>query len=163
MNGARLPGDGRCFHGSFLADLDIGTVPHRAHGGEDSRQPGGHQRTERDQCRRCSAPCCHRIRALHAVVAVVFSQGICESLTYEEIQERFPQEFAWRDQDKLKYRYPHGESYLDLLQRVDSVVLALLTSSDVLVVSHQAVLRCVMAYFKGTKPGKQSEMERERG
>lgn len=84
------------------------------------------------------------------------TQGICESLTYEEIQERFPQEFAWRDQDKLKYRYPHGESYLDLLQRVDSVVLALLTSSDVLVVSHQAVLRCVMAYFKGTKPGKMS-------
>lgn len=42
--------------------------------------------------------------------------GICEGLTYEEIQEKFPQEFAWRDQDKLKYRYPHGESYLDLLQ-----------------------------------------------
>lgn len=80
-------------------------------------------------------------------------QGICEGLTYEEIHERFPQEFAWRDQDKLKYRYPHGESYLDLLQRVDSVVQALLTQSEVLVVSHQAVLRCIMAYFKGSKPG----------
>lgn len=78
--------------------------------------------------------------------------GICEGLTYEEIQERFPQEFAWRDQDKFKYRYPHGESYLDLLQRVDSVVQALLGNTDVLVVSHQAVLRCIMAYFKGTKP-----------
>lgn len=81
------------------------------------------------------------------------SKGICESLTYEEIQERFPQEFAWRDQDKLKYRYPHGESYLDLLQRVDSVVQALLTKTEVLVVSHQAVLRCIMAYFKGCTPG----------
>lgn len=80
--------------------------------------------------------------------------GICEGLTYEEIQERFPQEFAWRDQDKFKYRYPHGESYLDLLQRVDSVVQALLANTDVLVVSHQAVLRCIMAYFKGTRPGK---------
>lgn len=80
--------------------------------------------------------------------------GICEGLTYEEIQERFPQEFAWRDQDKFKYRYPHGESYLDLLQRVDCVVQALLGNTDVLVVSHQAVLRCIMAYFKGTKPGK---------
>lgn len=28
--------------------------------------------------------------------------GICESLTYEEIQETYPSEFAWRDQDKLK-------------------------------------------------------------
>jgi 6-phosphofructo-2-kinase / fructose-2,6-biphosphatase 3 len=76
--------------------------------------------------------------------------GICEGLTYEEIQERFPQEFAWRDQDKLKYRYPHGESYLDLLKRVDGVVQALLTKTDVLVVSHQAVLRTIMAYFLGS-------------
>ncbi|XP_059619083.1 6-phosphofructo-2-kinase/fructose-2,6-bisphosphatase-like isoform X2 [Phlebotomus argentipes] len=78
--------------------------------------------------------------------------GICEGLTYEEIQERFPQEFAWRDQDKLKYRYPHGESYLDLLQRVDNVIQGLITASEVLVVSHQAVLRCIMAYFMGTTP-----------
>lgn len=84
--------------------------------------------------------------------------GICEGLTYEEIQERFPSEFAWRDQDKLKYRYPHGESYLDLLQRVDGVVQALLLNTDVLVVSHQAVLRCIMAYFKGSKPGKLVEV-----
>lgn len=77
--------------------------------------------------------------------------GICESLTYEEIQETFPSEFAWRDQDKLKYRYPHGESYLDLLQRVDGVVQALLLNTDVLVVSHQAVLRCILSYFKGSK------------
>lgn len=80
--------------------------------------------------------------------------GICEGLTYEEIQEKFPSEFAWRDQDKLKYRYPHGESYLDLLQRTEDVVLALLTTTETLVVSHQAVLRCIMAYFTATKPGK---------
>lgn len=85
---------------------------------------------------------------------LLFFQGICEGLTYEEIQERFPQEFAWRDQDKLKYRYPHGESYLDLLQRVDGVVQGLLTKTEVLVVSHQAVLRCIMAYFMGSEPGK---------
>jgi 6-phosphofructo-2-kinase / fructose-2,6-biphosphatase 3 len=83
--------------------------------------------------------------------------GICEGLTYEEIQERYPMEFAWRDQDKLKFRYPHGESYLDLLQRVDGVVQALLLNTAVLVVSHQAVLRCILAYFKGSKPGKQAE------
>lgn len=82
--------------------------------------------------------------------------GICEGLTYEEIQERFPQEFVWRDQDKLKYRYPHGESYLDLLQRVDSVIQGLFTMSEVLLVSHQAVLRCIMAFFHGTKPGEVS-------
>lgn len=36
-------------------------------------------------------------------------------MTYEEIQEKYPQEFALRDQDKFHYRYPSGEvSYLPL-------------------------------------------------
>lgn len=34
---------------------------------------------------------------------------MCEELTYEEIQENFPEEFAMRDQDKYRYRYPKGE------------------------------------------------------
>ncbi|XP_012991879.2 6-phosphofructo-2-kinase/fructose-2,6-bisphosphatase 1 isoform X7 [Esox lucius] len=32
--------------------------------------------------------------------------GVCEELTYEEIQEKHPEEFALRDQDKYRYRYP---------------------------------------------------------
>jgi hypothetical protein len=36
-------------------------------------------------------------------------QGICEGLTYVEIAERFPEEFAARDQAKYYYRYPGGE------------------------------------------------------
>ncbi|XP_072705127.1 6-phosphofructo-2-kinase/fructose-2,6-bisphosphatase 1 [Ciconia boyciana] len=39
--------------------------------------------------------------------------GVCEEMTYEEIQERYPQEFALRDQDKYRYRYPKGEVNLD--------------------------------------------------
>ena len=30
-------------------------------------------------------------------------------MTYAEIQENFPEEFALRDQDKYFYRYPMGE------------------------------------------------------
>lgn len=36
-------------------------------------------------------------------------QGVCEGMTYAEIQENFPEEFALRDQDKYFYRYPMGE------------------------------------------------------
>lgn len=36
-------------------------------------------------------------------------QGVCEELMYEEIQQRHPLEFALRDQDKYRYRYPKGE------------------------------------------------------
>ncbi|XP_056886965.1 6-phosphofructo-2-kinase/fructose-2,6-bisphosphatase 4b isoform X5 [Takifugu flavidus] len=35
--------------------------------------------------------------------------GVCEEMMYEEIQEHFPLEFALRDQDKYRYRYPKGE------------------------------------------------------
>ncbi|XP_067226540.1 6-phosphofructo-2-kinase/fructose-2,6-bisphosphatase isoform X4 [Chanodichthys erythropterus] len=35
--------------------------------------------------------------------------GVCEEMTYEEIQDHFPEEFALRDQDKYRYRYPKDE------------------------------------------------------
>ena len=38
-----------------------------------------------------------------------FVQGVCEGMTYEKIQEKFPEDFARRDDDKFHYRYPRGE------------------------------------------------------
>ncbi|XP_065427294.1 6-phosphofructo-2-kinase/fructose-2,6-bisphosphatase 1 isoform X3 [Chrysemys picta bellii] len=35
--------------------------------------------------------------------------GVCEEMSYEEIQAHHPEEFALRDQDKYRYRYPKGE------------------------------------------------------
>ena len=80
-------------------------------------------------------------------------QGVCEGLTYEEMQEKYPQEFAWRDQDKLRYRYPWGESYIDIMTRLDPVLLELEHEDNVLVVSHQAVLRCILGYLLNKQPG----------
>ncbi|KAF2363704.1 Histidine phosphatase superfamily clade-1 [Trinorchestia longiramus] len=73
--------------------------------------------------------------------------GICEGLTYEEIQEQLPEEFAARDNNKYQYRYPRGESYEDVVYRLESVMMELERQENVLVVGHQAVLRCVLAYF----------------
>ncbi|XP_063386975.1 6-phosphofructo-2-kinase/fructose-2,6-bisphosphatase-like [Cydia fagiglandana] len=86
------------------------------------------------------------VRALNELDA-----GICEGLTYEEMQERFPQEFAWRDQDKLRYRYPWGESYIDIMTRLRPVLSALEDEHNVIVVGHQAVLRCMLGYFLDAK------------
>lgn len=36
-------------------------------------------------------------------------QGVCEEMTYKMIEEKYPEEFAMRDQDKYHYRYPGGE------------------------------------------------------
>ncbi|XP_015207885.1 6-phosphofructo-2-kinase/fructose-2,6-bisphosphatase 3 isoform X1 [Lepisosteus oculatus] len=73
--------------------------------------------------------------------------GVCEEMTYEEIKEQHPEEFALRDQDKYYYRYPKGESYQDLVQRLEPVIMELERQENVLVVCHQAVMRCLLAYF----------------
>nr|CAD7455235.1 unnamed protein product [Timema tahoe] len=73
--------------------------------------------------------------------------GICEEMTYEEIAEKYPEDFAARDQVKFTYRYPRGESYEDLVARLEPVIMELERQGNVLVVSHQAVLRCLLAYF----------------
>ncbi|RVE71174.1 hypothetical protein OJAV_G00072160 [Oryzias javanicus] len=73
--------------------------------------------------------------------------GVCEEMSYEEIQEHFPEEFALRDQDKYRYRYPKGESYEDLVHRLEPVIMELERQENVLVICHQAVMRCLLAYF----------------
>jgi 6-phosphofructo-2-kinase/fructose-2,6-biphosphatase len=53
-----------------------------------------------------------------------------------------------RKLDKLRYRYPRGESYLDVIQRLEPVIIEIERQrSPVVVVAHQAVLRALYAYF----------------
>jgi len=74
--------------------------------------------------------------------------GICDGMTYEEIEEKMPDEFTARSKDKLRYRYPKGESYVDVIHRVEPVILELeRTSVPTLIIGHQAVLRALIAYF----------------
>lgn len=77
--------------------------------------------------------------------------GICEEMTYEEIYEKYPEEFAARDQNKFHYRYPRGESYEDLVARLEPVIMELERQHNVLLVGHQAVLRCLLAYYMDKK------------
>ncbi|XP_055337675.1 6-phosphofructo-2-kinase/fructose-2,6-bisphosphatase-like isoform X2 [Paramacrobiotus metropolitanus] len=73
--------------------------------------------------------------------------GICEELTYAEIQQLYPVEFANRDADKFHYRYPGGESYEDVVARLEPVIIELERQNNVLVIGHQAILRCLLGYF----------------
>lgn len=79
--------------------------------------------------------------------------GICESMTYEEIHEKHPDEFSLRDQDKFHYRYPGGESYQDLVGRLEPVIMELERQENVMVICHQAVARCLLAYFQDKTSG----------
>ncbi len=68
--------------------------------------------------------------------------GVCDGLTYEEVKAKYPEEFAARDYDKYSHRYPRGESYEDLVGRLEPVIMELEKQGSVLVIGHQAVLRC---------------------
>lgn len=73
--------------------------------------------------------------------------GVCEGMTYEEIADQFPEDFAARDNDKYHYRYTGGESYQDLVARLEPVIMELERQENVMVICHQAVGRCLLAYF----------------
>lgn len=74
--------------------------------------------------------------------------GICDGWTYADVRARMPDDFAARATDKLRYRYPRGESYLDVLQRLDPVLIELERQRrPVLVIAHNAVIRALYAYF----------------
>lgn len=76
--------------------------------------------------------------------------GLCDGMTYEEIQQQFPEEAAARKGDKFEYRYPRGESYIDLISRLEPMAHELeRTQETLLVVAHQAILRVLYAYFMG--------------
>ncbi|KAF9364186.1 Fructose-2,6-bisphosphatase [Mortierella sp. NVP85] len=73
--------------------------------------------------------------------------GKADALTYEQVEERFPEDFEKRDNDKFNYRYQDGESYRDVVARLEPVIMDLERQHDILVIGHQAILRCLYAYF----------------
>lgn len=79
--------------------------------------------------------------------------GLFDGWTYDEIALRMPDEAEARRADKLGYRYPRGESYEDVIQRLDPVLIELERQRDpVIVVAHQAVIRCLYGYFTDRPP-----------
>lgn len=78
--------------------------------------------------------------------------GRMESMTYDEIREKYPEEYAHRKKNKLFYRYPGpgGEGYLDVINRLRTVIIEVERMTDhVLLVSHRSVARVLLAYFRG--------------
>lgn len=73
--------------------------------------------------------------------------GVCDGMTYEEIEAAYPEDFEARDDDKFNYRYRGGESYRDVVVRLEPVIMELERQDNVLVIGHQAIIRCLYAYF----------------
>ncbi len=73
--------------------------------------------------------------------------GVCDGLTYQEIADHYPEDFKARDDDKYNYRYRGGESYRDVVIRLEPIIMELERSENIIIVTHQAVLRCIYAYY----------------
>ena len=73
--------------------------------------------------------------------------GNCDGLTYAEIADQYPEDFKARDDDKYNYRYRGGESYRDVVIRLEPIIMELERSENILIITHQAIVRCIFAYF----------------
>ena len=91
-------------------------------------------------------PMQHDIRDLRIIDALVeISAGVCENETYDEVSLEISNA---RGLDKLNFRYPGGESYVDLIERVGPVCAEIKKLNRVvLVVCHRAVIRAMLFYF----------------
>lgn len=79
--------------------------------------------------------------------------GICDGMTYQEIAIQMPQEYKARQADKLRYRYPRGESYEDVITRLEPVIIEMERQRQpILIIAHQAVLRALYAYLMDQAP-----------
>ena len=94
----------------------------------------------------------HSLNEIHA--------GVCEGMTYREVKEQYPLIHRFRGEDKFTFRYPGGESYQDLVARLEPVIMELENANRVVVVvAHQAVLRGLLAYFGSTSADESVHVE----
>ncbi|KAF9927824.1 hypothetical protein BGZ67_007308 [Mortierella alpina] len=76
--------------------------------------------------------------------------GVCDLMTAQEIQEKYPDECQRAKTDPYRHRFPRAESYYDLANRLEKVILELeREKNDVLIVAHESVIRCLYGYLNG--------------
>jgi len=86
--------------------------------------------------------------------------GDFDGLSYGEVKCRFPSEYEARKDDKLNYRYPNGESYVDLLKRTRRALKSVdFENFDNFLIIHQAVARCLIAIMLGLSDDKVPQLE----
>jgi len=72
---------------------------------------------------------------------------------FSELAEIFPDMFTnSKGPLDFHWRYPGGESYHDMLSRLEPVIMELERQYNVLVICHRTTLRCLMAYFLDHNP-----------
>ena len=90
-----------------------------------------------------------RLTCTHRATALTSRHSL--HCRYADIKHQHKDEAELRAMDKIGYRYPRGESYYDIIARLDPVMIELLAMDEpLLLVSHQATLRMVRGLLRTT-------------
>jgi 6-phosphofructo-2-kinase len=88
--------------------------------------------------------------------------GEFDGMTYEKIKADHHEQYELRKKDKLHYRYPGpgGEGYLDIINRLQKVIIEVERMTDhVLLVGHRSITRVLLAYFQGLEREDVSDLD----
>jgi len=77
--------------------------------------------------------------------------GICEGMTYKDIEKTMPEVYYARKADKYYYVYPQGESYETMKPRIEAGLKKAFFlnrhADNIMIIGHQAVNRMILAHF----------------
>ncbi|KAK9893801.1 6PF2K-domain-containing protein [Cystobasidium minutum MCA 4210] len=90
--------------------------------------------------------------------------GIVDGLSRKEIKQLYPDEYERSIKEPYAHRFPRAESYHDLSVRLEPTIFELERDrSDLLIIGHGSVLRCLFAYLKGLAPADIPKVMIQRG
>ena len=79
--------------------------------------------------------------------------GNFEELTFDEVKEKYPDIYEFRNNNKFESSWPGGESYKSLVKRLEPVLLKIENASNnLIIIAHQAICRIIYAYLMDIDP-----------
>ncbi|KAI9620251.1 hypothetical protein H4Q26_013820 [Puccinia striiformis f. sp. tritici PST-130] len=78
---------------------------------------------------------------------------VIDGMSVAEIKEKYPEEYKKSLTEPYAHRYPRAESYHDLSVRLEPIIFEVERDrSDLFIIGHASVIRCLFAYLKGLPP-----------
>jgi broad specificity phosphatase PhoE len=76
------------------------------------------------------------------------NMGLRDEMTIDEIERDYPNEYEEMKRDPLNYRFPRGESYMDLIHRIEPMIYELeRRKGPIIIIAHLGIIRCLYGYF----------------
>jgi broad specificity phosphatase PhoE len=76
------------------------------------------------------------------------NMGLRDDMTLKEIEKNYPSEYDEMKKDPLHYRFPRGESYMDLIHRIEPMIYEVeRRKGPVIIIAHLGVIRGLYGYF----------------